>query len=183
MTGAPATPRRIPLGEGVVLDVEQGHYLVLEIVEPGAVARFFLVNADDKAERLSLSHTRISQGHLLLAPTSSFVSNRRRVLARICEDDVRTHDILTGSTCEGDPPGDVVAALEQRGVPAWALPDPAVLFAPTVFDAAGAVGRAGSRASVGDRVVLLAGMNLVAALSVTAGAVAVSVRRQMTPKG
>ena len=43
------------------------------------------------------------------------VNNRRRVLARICEDDVRAHDIF--SSCGADlnlPPG-LVDTLERSG--------------------------------------------------------------------
>ena len=93
---------RHPLGsgEGLVAEVSRGSYLVADVEREATRLYLVLLRRGDPAERLSLAHTRIAQGHLFLGPMSNLVSNRRRVLARICEDDVRAHDIL--SSCGAD---------------------------------------------------------------------------------
>ena len=87
-------------GEGLVAEVSRSSYLVADVEREATRLYLVLLRRGDPTERLSLAHTRIAQGHLFLGPMSNLVSNRRRVLARICEDDVRAHDIL--SSCGAD---------------------------------------------------------------------------------
>ena len=69
-------------GDGVVAAISQGSYFIADVEQPGTRVYMILLRREDPAERLSLAHTRIAQGHLFLGPMSNLISNRRGVLAR-----------------------------------------------------------------------------------------------------
>lgn len=169
-------------GSGLLAPVPRSHYLWLRDVPGQSSARLWLFNATDPRERLSLSHTRISMGHVHLAPTSSLISNRRSVLARICEDEVRQHDVLTASIGEEPAPGELLEQLEAHDVPAWSLPDPVRLFTPVVVRDDTSVERLPSAATAGASFVLLAAVDLLAAIAVDGGALDVEARERMPAK-
>lgn len=168
-------------GRGAVVSLARTSYLALEDRTGGSSVRLVVFNSDDPTERLSLSHTRIAQGHLFLAPTSSLVSNRRRPLARICEDDVRAHDIVSGHPCGPGLPDELLAALEEAGVPPWSIPDSVNLFTPVAIAPDGSIERLASAASPGDRIVLLAALNLVCGVAVEDGLIEAAVYERMPP--
>ena len=170
-------------GEGLVAEVSRGSYLVADVEREATRLYLVLLHRRDPAERLSLAHTRIAQGHLFLGPMSNLVSNRRRVLARICEDDVRAHDIL--SSCGADlnlPPG-LVDTLERNGIPEWSLPDGVGFFSPVEVRPDGSLVTGPSRARRGDRLALLMAEDVRCVMLVRAGALTLSVRARMVPYG
>ena len=176
---------RQPLGpgDGLIADVARGSYLIADVERQATRLYLVLLLRRDPTERLSLAHTRIAQGHLFLGPMSNLVSNRRRVLARICEDDVRTHDILS-SSCAGVvlPPG-LVDALERNGISQWALPDGVDFFSPVEIHHDGSLVTGASRARAGDRLALLAAEDVLCVAVVRSGALTLTVRSRMVPYG
>lgn len=175
--------QRLTVNEGVVASVSQGSYLLIDVDQPGSRVYMILFNERDPTERLSLSHTRIAQGHLFLGPMSNLISNRRSILARVCEDDVRAHDILTSSTANVTFPESVVEELDAHGVPPWSLPDGIDLFSRVKVDKEGYFHHEGSPARTGDRLALLLATDVLFAMTVREGAVRVSVLRKMVPYG
>ena len=106
-------------GEGLVAEVSRGSYLVADVrgARPRGCTSSCCAAGTRPPNDSRWPIPGIAQGHLFLGPMSNLISNRRRVLARICEDDVRAHDIL--SSCGADlslPPG-LVDTLERNGIP------------------------------------------------------------------
>ena len=178
-----ASEQSLTVHEGVVATISQGSYLLIDVVEPGSQLYMILLCQQDPTERLSLAHTRIAQGHLFLGPMSNLISNRRTILARICEDDVRSHDILSSSTANVTFPKDVVATLQSHGIPEWSLPDGIDFFTSVTLDPEGRFCNEGSRAQAGDRLALLLATDVVCAMVLRTGGIRVSVRHKMVPYG
>ena len=176
---------RHPLGpgDGLIAAVARGSYLIADVERQATRLYLVLLLRRDPAERLSLAHTRIAQGHLFLGPMSNLVSNRRRILARICEDDVRTHDILSSSCAGVDLPSGLVDALERNGIPEWSLPDGVDFFSPVELHHDGALVTGTPRARAGDRLALLMAEDVLCVVVVRGGALTLTVRTRMVPCG
>ena len=176
---------RHPLGpgDGLIVAVAQGSYLIADVERRATRLYLVLLLRRDPAERLSLAHTRIAQGHLYLGPMSNLVSNRRRVLARICEDDVRTHDILSSSCAGVSLPFGVVETLERSGISEWSLPDGVDFFSPVEVHPDGSLVTGPSRAGAGDRLALLMAEDVLCVVVVRGGALTLTVRTRMVPYG
>ena len=170
-------------GDGLVAAVARGSYLIADIERQATRLYLVLVLRRDPAEQLSLAHTRIAQGHLFLGPMSNLVSNRRRVLARICEDDVRTHDILSSSCANVGLPSGLVDTLERNGIPEWSLSDGVDFFSLVEVHADGSLVTGTSRARAGDRLALLMAEDVLCVVVVRAGALNLTVRARMVPYG
>ena len=179
----PPQAQTLAAKEGAVVFAPQGSYLLIDVDQPGSRLYMVLLSQRDPTERLSLSHTRIAQGHLFLGPMSNLISNRRTILARICEDDIRSHDILTSSTANVTFPTNVVKELESHGIPKWSLPDGIDLFTTVTVDTKGHFHDEGSHAQPGDRLALLLATDVLCAMTVREGGVNISVRRKMVPYG
>ena len=174
---------RLGPGEGLVAAVARGSYLIADVERQATRLYLVLLLRRDPAERLSLAHTRISQGHLFLGPMSNLISNRRRVLARICEDDVRAHDILSSTCADLSLPSTLADVLEGNGVPEWSLPDGVDFFSPVEVRHDGSLVAAPPRAQPGDRMALLMAEDLLCVAVVREGALTLSVRTRMVPYG
>ena len=170
-------------GDGVVAAITEGSYLVVDVEQPGSRLYLILFKYQDPSERLSLSHTRIAQGHLFLGPMSNLISNRRRTLARICEDDVRAHDILGSARCSVSFPANVVEVLEDHGVAQWSLPDGVDFFTATQVNSDGSLETAPSRSQSNDRLAMLMAADVLCAVVLREGAVRLSTREKMVPYG
>ena len=184
-TGILTTLERHPLGpdDGLIAAVARGSYLIVDVERPATRVYLVLLLRRDPAERLSLAHTRIAQGHLFLGPMSNLVSNRRRVLARICEDDVRAHDILSSSSAAVSLPSGLVETLERNGIPEWSLPDGVDFFSPVEVQSDGSLVTSTSRARAGDRLALLMAEDVLCVVVVRGGALTLTVRTRMVPYG
>ena len=170
-------------GDGLVAAVSRGSYLIADIERQATRLYIVLLLRRDPAERLSLAHTRIAQGHLFLGPMSNLVSNRRRVLARICEDDVRAHDILSSSSASVSLPSGLGDALERNGIPEWSLPDGVDFFSPVEVQPDGSLVTSISRAQPGDRLALLMAEDVLCVVVCRGGALTLTVRSRMAPYG
>ena len=166
----------------MAITLAEGCYFITDVEQTGSRVYLIVFRKDDPGERLSLAHTRIAQGHLFLGPMSNLISNRRGILARICEDDVRTHNILSSTGADVTFPSTLIDKLEEHGIPGWSLPDGVDFFTPvTVADARLSIGP--SPARPGDRLALLMAMDVVCAMVVREGAVKLTVRDKMVPYG
>ena len=168
-------------GDGVVAAVAEGRYLLVDVDQQGSRLYMVLFRGQDPTERLSLSHTRIAQGHLFLGPMSSLISNRRGVLARICEDDVRSHDILNSSRCSVSFPPEVVDVLEDQGAPEWSLPDGVDFFTSVKVGSDGTLQTDPFGAQPGDRLAMLMAVDVLCAVVLREGAVRLSILDRMVP--
>lgn len=172
----------IGAGQGALVELGQSEYLILEERAGSSSVLLVLFNAADVREHMSLSHTRLGQGSLFLTPVSNLLSNGRHIMARIIEDDVRAHDIISGAAGEDQFPEDVLSELSGKGIEAWAVPECARLFTPCDVDKDERLVRRPSASRPGDRFVLLGGMNCVCALAVPEGGISWETRRQMAAK-
>lgn len=170
-------------GDGLIVAVARGSYLIVDVERSATRLYLVLLLRRDPAERLSLAHTRIAQGHLFLGPMSNLVSNRRRVLARICEDDVRTHDILSSSSAAVSLPSGLADALERNGIPEWSLPDGVDFFLPVEVRGDGSIVSGTPQAQPGDRLALLMAEDVLCVMVCLAGALTLTVRSRMAPYG
>ena len=175
--------QRLPAGDGLIAAVPEGSYLIADVEQQGSRLYLILLRRQDPTERLSLAHTRIAQGHLFLGPMSNLISNRRRILARICEDDVRNHDILSSAHCGVSFPSDLVDVLEKNAIPEWSLPDGVDFFTPVEVGPDGSLATGPSPSRVGDRLALLMAEEVLCVVVVREGAVRLTVRDRMVPYG
>ena len=112
---------------------------------------------------------------------SSLISNRRGVIARICEDDVRSHDILRSSRSSVSFPSDVVDVLEDHGAPAWSLPDGVDFFTSVKVGPDGTLQTDPVGAQPGDRLAMLMAIDVLCAVVLREGAVRLSILDRMVP--
>ena len=161
-----------------VVSLQKAQYLCLTAVASLTNVGLVASNAQDTAERMSLAHTRLGQGDLFLRPTSSLISNRRNILARVIEDDYRSHDIISGALFE-DYGQRLSESLAGFGVPYHRVPDPVRLFCTIVIEDDGTLRREPGGAAPGDRLVLFASTNLLVGLVAIAGAVSIEVFDRM----
>jgi uncharacterized protein YcgI (DUF1989 family) len=154
-------------GERVTIAQTAGHQ----------VGDLIAFSAADLTEFLSPSHTRRCLGAWRIGKGDSLFTNRRRPIVEIVEDTVGTHDILAPAC---DPYRDrrdfgvedhrncrtnFVEALAPYGIPDWRVPDPVNLFQSSPVLPDGRYLSAASPAKPGDRVTLLAHLDLIAACS------------------
>ncbi len=162
-------------GYGGRIEVNEGQLLEIVNVEGQQICDFFAFNAANLDDTLSPGHTRSALRRIVLKVGDTLVSRFRSPVFDIVEDTCGRHDITF-------PPCDPVV-YEQRfgmqnhrscrtnlaevmadeGIPYAHLPEPFNFFQNTPVMADGAIEGHTSLAKPGDRVVLRARMDLIAA--------------------
>ena len=158
------------------IDVPKGKYLEVINVEGTQVCDFFAFNAANIRESLSPGHCRTTLFRLTLAVGDQLFSVLRRPMFEIVEDTCGTNDIM-GAPC--DPMRylldfgvqqhrscriNLLEIMAPEAIPYEYLPDPVNFFqkSPAV---AGEVRRSRSPSKPGDKIVLRALMDVIAAAS------------------
>jgi len=157
--------------------IEVGRGQILEIVNEGGqqICDFFAFNAEDLDETLSPAHTRSALRRIVLEVGDRLFSRLRRPMFEIVEDTCGRHDITF-------PPCDPVVyeqrfamyghrscrtnlaeAIADQGIPYAYLPEPINFFQNTPILADGRIEHHTSLAKPGDKVVLRAEMDVIAA--------------------
>jgi hypothetical protein len=170
----------IPAREGRAVRVEAGSSFRVVDVEGGQVADTWAFVANDPGEHHSAQHTRAYVDRLFPRPGERFVTNRRRPILTLEEDNTpRVHDMLIAAC---DPPRyeglgvegwhasceeNLQRALEALGVqpiPRFA-PQPINLFMNTPAGLDGTIQWLPAETDAGDNVVLRAELDIVVAVS------------------
>jgi uncharacterized protein YcgI (DUF1989 family) len=167
----------IPGAHGGAVEVNAGEYLSVIDVEGTQVADFVAVRRGDVHHYVSAHQTRSTLRRLTLQVGDQIVDNDRQPVFEIVRDDVGVHDLLL---CACSPylyqqrfglddhrscRMNLLGALAAYGVEEWWLPDPINLFmdTPPLPDGTFAYNPAPSKP--GDRIVLKALADVVAAVS------------------
>jgi agmatinase len=174
-----APPREfvIPAGHARMWHMRRGERVTITQTEGHQVGDFIAFSAADLTEFLSTSHTRRCLNRIAVRQGDCLYTNRREPIVEIVEDTVGVHDILAAAcdpyryrrdfgvenhrSCRTN----FVEALAAYEVPDWRVPDPVNLFQNSPLLADGSYASAASVAQAGDRVTLLARMDLIAACS------------------
>lgn len=86
--------RQIRPGQAHAVEVKTGQFLQITDVQGKQVADFVAFNAADRAEYLSVAHTRSANASVMLQQGMSLYSNRRAPMLELIEDTVGRHDLL-----------------------------------------------------------------------------------------
>jgi uncharacterized protein YcgI (DUF1989 family) len=165
----------IKASHGGRIDVAAGQILEIENVEGTQILDFFAFNAQDVREYLSPGHCRSKLGRTTLAVGDQLVSVRRRPMFELLSDSCGTHDFLAAAcdpmrylldfglqqhrSCRVN----LAEVMAPERIPYEYLPDPVNFFQNSPILADGTVGRGRSTARAGDKVVLRALMDVIAA--------------------
>ncbi len=157
--------------------IEVGRGQILEIVNEGGqqICDFFAFNSEDLDETLSPAHTRSALRRIVLEVGDRLFSRLRKPMFEIIEDTCGRHDITF-------PPCDPVVyeqrfgmhdhrscrtnlaeAIASTGIPYAFLPEPINFFQNTPIMEDGRIEHHTSLAKPGDKVVLRAEMDVIAA--------------------
>jgi len=170
----------IPAREGRAVRIERGRRFRVIDAEGGQVADTWAFVADDPGEHHSAQHTRAYVDRLFPRPGEQFVTNRRRPILTLEEDNTAPlHDMLIAAcdparyeglgvdgwhaSCEEN----LHQALDALGVepiPRFA-PQPINLFMNTPARADGTIEWLPAETNAGDHVVLRAELDIVVAVS------------------
>jgi uncharacterized protein YcgI (DUF1989 family) len=170
----------IPAREGRALQIEAGRRFRVIDIEGGQVADTWAFVADDPAEHHSAQHTRASVDRLFPRLGEKFVTNRRRPILTLEEDNsAGIHDMLIAAcdparyeglgvegwhaSCEENLQR-ALEALEVDPVPRFA-PQPINLFMNTPARPDGTIEWLPAATKAGDHVVLRAELDIVVAVS------------------
>lgn len=175
--GAPAYELVVPAGHARAFTVLAGQYLTVTDVEGQQVGDLVAFNRHDVTESLHTPFTRVQWNHIYPRVGDVFWSGLMNPLFEIVHDDVGRHDVVR-AICN---PGRYVKhfgvtghrscldnfdeVLAPHGVLRWAMPMPLNVFqnTPVMPDGSYEVRAPLSRA--GDRIVFVAHMDLLCALS------------------
>lgn len=89
--------RHVEPGTAGLLTVKAGQYLQIQTIEGKQVADFVAFNADDMAEHVSTSHTRVANMNIVPQMGMSLYTNLRQPIFEITEDTVGRHDMLVAA--------------------------------------------------------------------------------------
>jgi len=84
----------VPAGCARAFEVPRGGVFYVTDIEGGQIADLVAYNAADTAERMSASHTRLGLMSVRFRVGDSLRSNLRRLMLKITEDTVGTHDMM-----------------------------------------------------------------------------------------
>ena len=167
----------VPGGEGRAIEVNAGEYLSVVDVEGSQVADFVAVQRDDVRRYVSPHQTRSYNRRIYLRDGDTIVSNYREPVFEVVRDDVGVHDLLI---CACNPTMykqrfnldehrscrmNLLGALAPYGVEEHWLPDPINLFMDTPPQEDGTFAFRDAPSKPGDRIVLRALTDIVAAVS------------------
>jgi len=159
------------------VDLKAGQILEIVNVEGTQVCDFFAFSAANIRETLSPGHIRSALGRLTLQPGDELVSVLRRPMFRLLEDTCGQNDFM-GAPC--DPMryvldfdvhdhrscrDNIAEVLVPEKIPYEYLPDPINFFQNSPAGTQGDVMRRRSPAKPGDKIVLLALMDVIAVAS------------------
>ncbi|MCA9877883.1 MAG: urea carboxylase-associated family protein [Thermomicrobiales bacterium] len=168
--------RHVEPGTAGLLTVEAGQFLQIQTIEGKQVADFVAFSADDLAEHVSTSHTRVANMNIVPQLGMSLYTNRRQPLFEITEDTVGRHDMLVAAC---DParyealgaPGHascrqaLTDALAEYEVGIDRMPDPINWFMNVAIKQKGELDVRPPLAEAGDYVLLKALRDVVVAVS------------------
>src|SRR5487761_74330 len=167
----------IPAGEGRAFKVIKGALLEVVDVEGQQVADFISVIEHNRTEWLSATHTRSKLLRLNLAVGDRLQTNFRHDMYEVVQDDVGMHDLIT-SMCDSrryridygveghrSCRSNFVEALAPWGYEEWQVPDVINIFQNAPIHADRTYGNEIPTSKPGDKFVLRALMDVVAAIS------------------
>jgi uncharacterized protein len=168
----------VPPGEGRGLRVDAGTSFRVVDVEGGQVADLFAFNAGDAGEYASASHTRPAIGRLFPRPGQTVLTNQRRPILELVEDNSPGHHDTLYAACDparyrllgvGGPHRSCAQNLREAmtalGFPEVAIPQPLNVFMDVRVDSDGAMTSRPASSKAGDHLVLRALMDCYIVLS------------------
>ena len=162
-------------GHGARIEVPAGHYLEIVNLEGTQVCDFFAFNVANIRESLSPGHCRTTLFRVTLSVGDNLVSVLRRPMFEIVEDTCGQNDLM-GAPC--DPMRylldfglqqhrscriNLLEVMAPYAIPYEYLPDPINFFQNSPVVEAGKVRRGRSPSKAGDKIVLRALMDVIAA--------------------
>ena len=120
--------RQIKPGQAHAVEVKAGQFVQITDVQGKQVADFVAFGLEDRAEYLSVAHTRSANANVMLQQGMKLYSNRRTPMFELVEDKVGRHDLLFAAC---DP-----ARYEELGDPGHANCRTALAEALAPFDVA-----------------------------------------------
>ena len=186
----------VPAREGRAVRVDAGRRFRVIDVEGGQVADTWAFFADDPAEHHSAHHTRAVVDRLFPLPGEQFVTNRRRPILTLEEDNTSgIHDMLIAAcdparyeglgvegwhaSCEENLHR-ALEALDAQPIPRFA-PQPINLFMNTPARADGTIEWLPAETKAGDHVVLRAELDVIVAVSACPQDIVAINQRRPTP--
>jgi uncharacterized protein len=167
----------VPGGFGGGWEARAGEFITVIDVEGEQTSDFVAFVAEDPGEWLSPVHCREARRNLFVHAGDQLVSNQRRAILEVVSDDVGVHDATipacdpTRYAVEFGVPGhrncfdNMLAEVRGRGVDRDRFPEPLNLFQNTPVVGDGRIGLTDPVSHPGERVVLLALVDLFGAVS------------------
>jgi hypothetical protein len=167
----------VPAGHGGAIEVRSGEYLAIIDLEGSQVADFVAIRRDDPRRFLSPHQTRSTLRRWTLKVGDRLVDNNREPVFEIVRDDVGVHDLFFcacspalyrqrfGLTDHRSCRINLLEALAPYRIEEWQLPDPINVFMRTPPRPDGEFDAQPAPSKAGDRIVLRAGTDVVAAVS------------------
>jgi uncharacterized protein YcgI (DUF1989 family) len=127
-------------GTGFATELSAGSLIRITDIEGKQVGDLVIFNSDDHGDRFSQANTRKLENSVYIGGGSTLWSTKCGRLARIEEDTVGRHDILSSACSPYDYPvrfgvqdhpsclANLTDALEPFGIPEWLVPDPFNIF-------------------------------------------------------
>ena len=167
----------VPAGEGRAFEARAGQFITIANPHGQQVADFMAFNADDLTEAVAANNTIVHLGSIVLGLGDEIVSTRRRSMLEVVHDDCGHHDLVVapcdsaryeiyyGVSDHRNCLDNFVEALAPWNLGPADLPQTINIFQNMGYSDDGAIEFRESAAKPGDRIVLEAKMNLVAAVS------------------
>ncbi|MBI3968093.1 MAG: urea carboxylase-associated family protein [Chloroflexi bacterium] len=174
---APELDLVVPASHGRAFEVRAGQLLTIEDVEGQQIGDFVAFNAVDFTEFLSTGHTRSWNTSVYLKLGHTIRTNRRNPMFEVVADTVGVHDILCppcdpqryllhyNVTGHRNCLDNLTEALAPYRIASWRIPNPINVFMNVPVDAEGRFQVVSAVSKAGDRLVLRALMDVVAAIS------------------
>ena len=167
----------VPAGEGRAVRIEEGMPFAVVDLYGGQVGDLFILADDGSGEAVSPGHTRVAAGRMFPGPGQAFVSERRRPLATVIEDDRDgDHDMLCAAcdrarylglgvtAAHANCADNFASAASGMGIAVQFIPQPVNVFM-SVRVASGALEYLPASSQPEDRLVLRAETPLAVVLS------------------
>jgi uncharacterized protein len=167
----------VPAAHGGAIEVRAGEYLSIIDLEGAQVADLVAIQRDDPRRFLSPHQTRSTLRRWTLRVGDRLVDNNREPVFEIVRDDVGVHDLFFcacspalyrqrfGLTDHRSCRMNLLEALARYGIEEWQLPDPVNVFMRTPPRPDGEFEFHPAPSKAGDRIVLRAFTDVVAAVS------------------
>ena len=167
----------VPAAHGGAIEVQAGEYLSIVDLEGSQVADFVALHRGDPRRFLSPHQTRSTLRRWSLKVGDRLVDNNREPVFEIVRDDVGVHDLFFcacspalylqrfGLTDHRSCRVNLLEALAPHGIEEWRLPDPINVFMRTPPRPDGEFDFHPAPSKAGDRLVLRAFADVVAAVS------------------